>query len=191
MGSGLRISKEQRMVSPLLGQVLGAVFANAARRRGVGGGFGGGLGGAALGGLLGGALGRRRGFGGKGAILALLLPVAMQWVQRNGGLGAVLQRARQRGLDPHATSWVSTGDNQPLDDAQVQQLVGDDDIADMSRTLGVPPEEVRQGFAEILPEVVNQLTPEGRVPDDADGVLDESIPLLRRELEQAERAPAA
>jgi uncharacterized protein YidB (DUF937 family) len=197
------------MGNPLLGQVLGAVFANAARRRGIPGGFGGlggmqggglggmrggglgGLGGVAMGGVLGGMLGGRRGLGGgRSAMLALLLPLAMQWVQRNGGLGAVLQRAQQRGLGRHANSWVSTGDNHPIAPDEVQQLVDDDEVARMAQQSGLAPDEVRDGFAQILPEMVNQLTPDGELRAEADGVLDDSIPLLEDELQRAQREPA-
>src|SRR4051794_37572499 len=102
------------MANPLLGQILGGVFANAMRGRAQSGPFGAnsGIGGAGLGGLLGGmiagrALGGGRGmagrggFGGRGALIAMLLPLAMQWVQRNGGVGAVLDRFRQKGYGSH------------------------------------------------------------------------------------------
>ena len=188
------------MNNPLLGQVLGGLFANAARRRQAPGGFGhmgggmpGGLGGAALGGILAGMLGGRArsragGLGGnRGALIAMLLPFAMQWVQRNGGLGAVLKRVQDRGYSRQANSWVSTGDNQHLEPQAMDEIVGTEEISRLSQQLGVPQEEVKQGFAEILPEMVNQLTPEGQVRPEADDVLQESIPLVEQELRRAEQ----
>ena len=110
------------MSNDFLSRVLGSVLGGGAGgRQGLpggldsvlgqlgGGGSGGGLSG--LGGMLGGGGGgpgsQRQGdspLGGKGALIAMLLPLAMQWVQRNGGLGAVLGRFRQQGLTQHFAS---------------------------------------------------------------------------------------
>jgi len=189
------------MANPLLGQILGSVFANAMRGRASSGPFGADAAGAnaapsggGLGDLLGGLLGRgssqdspaRSGssFGGRGALVAMLLPFAMQWVQRNGGLGAVLDRFRQKGYADHANSWVSTGANRMLDAQQVNDVVGHDELARLSQQLGVPQQEVAGGFAEILPEMVDQLTPGGHVTAEADEALDAGQSQLQRELNQ-------
>lgn len=206
------------MSNPLLGQILGGVFANAMRGRAQPGPFGGGglrggglgsgggglgglggLGGAALGGLLGGLMrhggntggmggglrngATRRGPGG-GMLLALLLPIAIQWVQRNGGIGAVVDRFRQKGLDRHADSWVSTGENQPIEAEAVNNVVGREELSRIASQLGVPEDEVAQGFAEILPEVTNQLSPEGRIAPEADDALNGGLSELEKSLRE-------
>ncbi|MDB5896423.1 MAG: pbpA2 [Ramlibacter sp.] len=183
----------------LLGQVLGGVFGQAMSRRGMGGmggglgsGMGGGLGGlggiggigmgSVLGGMLGG--GRRGGLGGnRTALLLMLLPLAMHWVQRNGGVGAVLDRFKQKGYDSHAKSWVDTGENEALDDKTVEQVVGRDDLRQMAEKLGVPEQHVAQAFAEIMPQMVDKLSPGGRVPPEADDVLHEGRQVLEKEIE--------
>ena len=190
--------------NPMLGQILGGVFGQAMGRRGMrGGGFGagagsglgggigglGGLGGAALGGILASALGRNRGVaraggGGRSALIMLLLPIAMRWVQQNGGVGAVLERFQKRGFDKQAKSWVSTGPNETVDEGAIHQVVGQDELDQLAQRLGVPQQEVAHAFAEILPEMVNQLTPRGQVPAEADDVLDEGRETLERELQQ-------
>jgi len=198
--------------NPLLGQVLGGLFGQAMRSRGMGrGGAGGGLGG--LGGGVGGALGgialgsvlagmmRGRGAGSAGspggavvpggrnpygnqtALLVMLLPLAMRWVQRNGGMGAVLDKFRQKGMTRQAQSWMSTGENQPIDGQAVEQVVGRDELQQMAQRIGVPEEQVAQAFAEIVPEMVDKLTPEGQLPAEADAVLDESTATLEKEIE--------
>ncbi|MBI5279174.1 MAG: DUF937 domain-containing protein [Burkholderiales bacterium] len=172
----------------ILSQALGGVFGTARARRNTASPLGGGLGRAAIGGILAGMLRSRgaRGAGmGRGALLAMLLPYAMQWIQRNGGLGAVLERMQDKGLGRQANSWVSTGDNQDLDPQSVAQVMNPDELEAVSRQLGLPADEVKQGFAEILPEMVNQLTPDGRVPAEADDILKDSIPLVEQELAQA------
>lgn len=187
--------------NPMLGQVLGGLFGQAMSRRGMGGdraGLGGGLGGAALGSVLGGMLGRRgspvgvpagrAGLGGnRTALLVMLLPLAMRWVQRNGGMNAVLEKFRQKGMARQTQSWVDTGENQPLDEQSVEQVVGRDELAQMAQRLGVPEEQVAQALAEIMPEMVDKLSPEGRVPQQADEVLDESRQTLEQEIQDVQR----
>ncbi|WP_082521973.1 YidB family protein [Ramlibacter sp. Leaf400] len=169
------------MKNLILGQVLGSIFNSASRQRS--GGLGG-VGAAGLGGVLASMLGRGR-RGSRGALLALLLPLALQWVQRNGGLGAVLKRMQDKGYGRQAQSWVAVGDNDELDARAVDDVVGQDELSRLSQQLGLPQDEVRQGFAELLPEMVNQLTPDGRVSPDADEVLGNSIPLVEQEIEKA------
>ena len=188
----------------LLGQVLGGVFGQAMGRRGMGGGLGGGLGGGGLGGglgglamgsILGGMLGggarglpaRRGGLGGnQTALLLMLLPLAMRWVQRNGGVGAVLDKFKQNGYARHAQSWVDTGSNETLDDQAVQQVVGQDELRQMAQKLGVPEDQVARAFAEIMPEMVDKLSPDGQVPHQADEVLDEGRQTLEKEIEDVQ-----
>lgn len=188
----------------MLAQVLGGLFGTARSRHAPGrgsGGFnagrpggklGGSLGRVAMGGVLAGMLrkraGRIGGTAGHGALVALMLPLVLQWVERNGGVGAVIRRFQDRGYARQTQSWVSTGSNEDIDPQAVEEVMGRGELAQLARQLGVPQEEVQQGIAEILPEMVNQLTPDGRVPAEADQVLHDSIPLLEQELAQARDA---
>ena len=186
----------------MLGQVLGGLFGQALGRRGTGGtgGLGGGLGGVALGGILGGLLGGRRspvgvpagrGMGSnRTALLVMLLPLAMRWIQRNGGVGAVLDKFRQQGYGRQTQSWVSTGQNDGIDEQAVEQVVGQGELQQMAQRLGVPEHEVAQAFAEIMPEMVDKLTPQGQLPDQADDVLDESRQTLEKEIEEVQQREA-
>ena len=188
--------------NPMLGQVLGGLFGQALGRRGMGGGMAGGLGGIALGSVLAGMM-RNRGGGMGGvpagtrpsmnrtALLVMLLPLAMRWVQRNGGMGAVLEKFRQKGMDRQAQSWMSTGDNQPIDGPSVEQVVGPEELQQMAQRLGVPQEQVVQALAQIMPEMVDKMTPEGQLPREADEVLDESTRKLEQEIQDVEHRELA
>ena len=176
------------MINDLLEQVLGSVLG----RNGQTGPMGAG----GLGSVLGGMMGRGQGGaaemdrsgrgpapGGQGgALIAMLLPLAMQWVQRNGGLDGVLKRFQQKGYSQQAASWVSTGANESLPAQAMDEVVGYDELSRLSQQLGVGKEEVAEGMAQILPEVVNQLTPDGNVLDDSDDVLDKGIAALKQML---------
>jgi uncharacterized protein YidB (DUF937 family) len=193
--------------NPLLGQVLGGLFGQAMRQRGMRGGMGGGglgglggmggaLGGVALGSVLAGMMrgrgqpmgvpGGGRPYANQTALLVMLLPLAMRWVQRNGGMNAVLDKFRQKGMTRQAQSWMSTGDNQPIDEQAVEQVVGQDELRQMAQRLGVPEEQVAQAFAEIMPEMVDKMSPEGQLPQEADDVLDESTRTLEKEIEDVQ-----
>src|SRR4051812_26761833 len=124
------------------------------------------------------------GAGGRNAMLALMLPLVLQWVQRSGGIGNVLQRVNQQGYGGHANSWVGTGANQPLPPQAAQQLLGPQELSTLSSQLGVGEDEVAHGFTEILPEVVDQLSPQGELPADADNTLDAGQSALSRMLGQ-------
>lgn len=193
------------MSNDFLSQILGSVLGGGASgAQGLPGGLGGrgglgGLGGGGsagdgglgglgnvLGGMLGGGAaasdsdGKDSPLGGKGALLAMLLPLAMQLIQRNGGVGGLLERFNQQGLSQQASSWVSTGDNQPLSGEAVGEVVGQDELSRLSQQLGVAQTAVADGLAQILPQVVDRLTPAGDVPADADDVLGSGLAALQR-----------
>jgi uncharacterized protein YidB (DUF937 family) len=147
-----------------------------------------------LGPLLGAILGRRLGggalgrsaLGGRGAIIAMLLPYAMQWIQRNGGLGAVLKRFQDKGYTRQSASWVATGDNEVIDERAVEDVVGTGELSRLSQQLGVPEQEVKRDLAAALPEIVDQLTPQGLAGPDADRMLAASLPQIEQEVRQAQ-----
>jgi uncharacterized protein YidB (DUF937 family) len=197
------------MGNDFLGQILGGVLGRVGGQPSLGGGGSGGIG-DLLGGLMGGgsgsgSLGGMAGMGGgspgamgnggvstspfsggKGAALtALMIPLAMQWVQRNGGISGVLQRFQQKGYTQQASSWVSTGANEALPQKAIGEVVGNDELSQMSQQLGVSNEEVSGGMARILPEVVNHMTPDGNVPHDADDILHRGLSTLQRFLHPA------
>lgn len=108
--------------------------------------------GGGLGGMLGGALGSALGGGGNaGAGL--------------GGLGGLLQQLQQGGLGDAAQSWVSTGENQPVSGEQLSAALGADRIDAIAQQVGMPAGDLSSQLAQVLPQVVDQMTPNGQLPD--------------------------
>lgn len=172
-----------------LGDLLGGILGRGRTMGAPGGATGGGLGAGMGGGLGGGGLG---GLGGnRGMLLAMLLPLAMQWVQRNGGVGAVLDRFKQKGYGTQAQSWLSTGDNQDVEPSAIQEVVGMEELSRLSRQLGVPEDEVAQGFAEILPEMTDRLSPDGDLLPEADQTLDSGLTELEKALNEMQTGMTA
>lgn len=130
-----------------------------------GSGGGGGLG-DLLGGILGGGSGGSQGGGlGGNPMLKLLLPLVASMLM-NGGLQKILGRLQANGKGEKGQSWVSTGPNEPVDAADVREALDDEELAEIARQLGVSEDEAAEAVARVLPDVVDQATPEGRLPDD-------------------------
>ena len=124
-----------------LGDVLGGLLGGAAR-----GGSGGGLGD-----LLRGPLGGVLAGGAAGSILS-------------GGLGSLLQQMQQSGHGQVAQSWVGNGPNQDISESDLAKSIGLDDIDAVAKQTGMSRDELLSGLRRELPDAVDQLTPNGRLP---------------------------
>ena len=83
-----------------------------------------------------------------------------------GGLGDLLAQFQRAGLGAQAQSWVSRGENQPLSPDGVEKVFGRDALAQIARHAGVSEADASLGLSKLLPEVVDRMTPDGKVPDD-------------------------
>jgi uncharacterized protein YidB (DUF937 family) len=81
-----------------------------------------------------------------------------------GGLGGLLKQFQQKGLGDAVDSWVKTGPNTAVAPGQVSGALGPDVIDALSQRTGLPKDQVLQILSQVLPNVVDQLTPEGRLP---------------------------
>ena len=125
-----------------------------------------------LGDILGSVLGGQRtkgGFGGKGMLIAALMPMVLSWIKRNGGLSGALSKITGMGYENQARSWMSNQqDNDNLDPNDISQLFDENEIQQVAAHTGANDVEVRQGLAELLPEVMNQLTPSGNLDNESE-----------------------
>ena len=119
-----------------------------------GGGMGGGsMGGGGLSDMLKGGLGGLLAGGAAGSILS-------------GGLGDLLNQFQQKGLGDQADSWVSNGPNKQVAPGDLASALGADQIEALSSQSGLSRDDLLQGLSQYLPDVVNHLTPDGRLPDE-------------------------
>ena len=84
--------------------------------------------------------------------------------QKGGGLTGLVQQFAGKGLGDIVNSWVSTGQNLPITAQQVQQGLGANTIQQLASKTGIAPEEISSHLTEILPKLVDKLTPDGKVP---------------------------
>jgi uncharacterized protein YidB (DUF937 family) len=82
-----------------------------------------------------------------------------------GGLGGLLEQLQRSGFGEQADSWVSRGANKPISPDAMSQIFGKDGLEAISRQAGISPDEASHGLSQLLPEVVDRMTPDGEVPN--------------------------
>ena len=120
-----------------------------------GGGTAGGPGGGSLSDVLKGGLGGLLAGGAAGSVIS-------------GGLGDLLKQFQQNGHGETANSWVSQGPNNPISPGDLANALGADKINDLMSQSGLSRQELLNGLSQQLPEVVNHLTPDGRLPSESE-----------------------
>jgi uncharacterized protein YidB (DUF937 family) len=83
---------------------------------------------------------------------------------QGGGLGGLVQSFERMGLGHIVNSWIGTGQNLPISPEQLQQVLGQGRIGQIAQSLGLQPDQVATQLSQLLPHVVDQVTPQGQVP---------------------------
>lgn len=119
---------------------------------------------AGLGGMggLGGIAGAVLGGGGKGQLLKILL--GMLAGGKLGGLDGLMNKFNNNGMQNQLASWVSTRPNEPVSPAQVEQALGTDTVNEIAQQAGMDQTQAAQGLAEVIPQLVDKVTPTGVMP---------------------------
>jgi uncharacterized protein YidB (DUF937 family) len=112
----------------------------------------------------------------------LLLQLVLAMLQQNGGLGSALGRLRERGLEAQADSWVGTGPNMGVSPTQLEEVFGSATIDDIAARLGISHDQAGSAMSQVFPEVVNQLTPQGRVTSESEDSIDQGLNALTKSL---------
>jgi len=81
-----------------------------------------------------------------------------------GGLGGLLNKLQQGGLGNTTNSWVGSGQNQPVSPSQLGSALGPNIVKTISQMSGIPEDELTKQLSQVLPGVVDKLTPNGRLP---------------------------
>jgi uncharacterized protein YidB (DUF937 family) len=138
----------------LLDSVLGAAMGGAQQQ-------GGGLGNI-LGSMLGG------GQQGGGGLNSQLINAAIGMLGNDGqqgGLGGLVAKFQQAGMGDAMNSWVGSGENHAVDGDQMTSALGQDTISDLASKLGMSQGDAAGQLSQILPGLINHLTPGGQAPE--------------------------
>jgi len=84
-----------------------------------------------------------------------------------GGLRGLRHAFERAGLGAAFDSWVGTGPNRPLSAGELEAALGRTTIGELARAAGTEPGRVAEALAELLPRVIDELTPAGALPDEA------------------------
>ena len=106
-----------------------------------------------LGGLLQGPLGGLLAGGAAGSVLS-------------GGLNDLLKQFQQGGQSDVVHSWIGTGPNKSISPDVLSKVLSPDQIRTLSAQSGMSRDDLMATLSEQLPELINQLTPDGRIPNE-------------------------
>jgi uncharacterized protein YidB (DUF937 family) len=92
------------------------------------------------------------------------LLIALQMLQQNGGIQGLLAKMQQAGMGAQAQSWIGTGPNQPISPDALSQIFGQGQLGQIAQQLGMSQQDVAGGLSRTLPDVVDEMTPQGQIP---------------------------
>ena len=84
------------------------------------------------------------------------------------GLSRLLDQFKGAGLGDKAESWVGNGENQSLDPDEVEKAIGSERLAKMSKQTGESVGALKTDLSKMIPDAVNKLTPDGKMPNPGD-----------------------
>ena len=103
----------------------------------------------------------------------------LQMIQNQpGGLQGLVQSFHDKGLGGLVSSWISNGPNPPITSDQVHQVLGSDQVKALAARAGISSDAAGAAIAQILPGLVDKLTPNGSVPDHS-SVMDMASSILK------------
>ena len=93
-----------------------------------------------------------------------LLDSVMDIVNQNGGIGGLADKFQQGGMGELVKSWISTGENLPISADQLSGVLGNEKVAELAQKFGLDSDQLSGQLAEYLPQVIDKLTPDGKLP---------------------------
>jgi uncharacterized protein YidB (DUF937 family) len=108
-----------------------------------------------------------------------LAKLAMELFQQYGGLPGILQTLKNGGLSEQVDSWVGKGANMSVNAQQIGSALGSSVLAGIAAKLNMTTDELSGKIAEYLPDVVNQLTPNGVVENNPALIMSRLMGILK------------
>lgn len=99
-----------------------------------------------------------------GIVSAGITAVVKSVLEQHGGVQGLVGQFEKNGLGAIAQSWVGTGANQPVDAGQLHQALGADLLSTLASKTGMSVDDLTSQLVKLLPETVDKMTPEGKIP---------------------------
>ena len=93
-----------------------------------------------------------------------LMGGVMGMIESAGGLPALLQKLKDSGLEDQVASWIGAGENKAVSGDQIKEALGEENLQQVAQQAGLEPEHASTGLAQLLPQLIDKLTPNGQVP---------------------------
>jgi uncharacterized protein YidB (DUF937 family) len=97
-----------------------------------------------------------------------------------GGLAGLARQFQEKGLGSIVSSWIGTGQNLPISAQQIQSVLGSERLQQLAASAGVPVQDIGAKLASVLPHVVDQMTPNGQLPQG--GILEKGLDFLKNKI---------
>ena len=110
------------------------------------------------------------------AMLMAAAPLVLKLLSNDGqqgGLAGLITKFQQAGLGDAIDSWIGSGANQAVSGDQISAALGSDFISQLAQKAGVADSEAAGSLAQLLPQLINYLTPNGQAPAGGLGNTDE------------------
>jgi len=85
-------------------------------------------------------------------------------IEQHGGVQGIIDQFEKQGLGATVQSWVGNGPNQAVSPEQLHQVFGPDTLKQLAAGAGISTQDLASKLSEILPQVIDKLTPNGKVP---------------------------
>ena len=99
---------------------------------------------------------------------------------QTGGLRGMAESFKGQGMEDIINSWIATGQNMPISPEQILQALGKNRLQGISDKAGISPDEISGGLASLLPEIIDKLTPQGKLPDS--GLLEQELQEMKKKI---------
>jgi uncharacterized protein YidB (DUF937 family) len=109
-----------------------------------------------------------------------LLNGVMGMLSETGGLSALLQKLKDSGLEEQVASWIGSGENQAVSGNQIKDALGEETLQQIAQQAGLAQEHAASGLAQLLPQIIDKLSPNGKVPHE--DLVREGLSLLKGKL---------
>jgi uncharacterized protein YidB (DUF937 family) len=108
-----------------------------------------------------------------------LAAAVMQMISNQpGGLSGLVQQFHDKGLGGLVSSWVSTGQNLPISADQIQHVLGSEQVKELAAKAGISTDAAGSTLAQLLPALVDKLTPNGQIPETS-SLLESGLGMLK------------
>ncbi|WP_366513149.1 YidB family protein [Methylobacter sp.] len=94
-----------------------------------------------------------------------LLNGSLEMLEKMGGIDGLVKKLQQSGMGDIAESWIGTGENRSINPDQLANALGKDQVDAVARQADIPESQGASVLSQILPAVIDKLTPDGKPPE--------------------------